>query len=224
MRKRVIGLALVGAMALSVFGAASASAAGTTTVNVVHGIPGLDVDVCVNGAKAIRDFNPGEVAAGIKLPAGRYDLAVVAHGTPCKDVVLGAMGVGLWAGKNYTVVANLNASGTPNLKLFTNNVSKTDAGQSRLLVRHTAAAPAVNVWANGAKLISGTWFDWGSHARFDVPKGDYKVKVTLPGERAAVIGPAMVSLKAGTVYQVYAWGSGDAGYSFAIVPTYVGTK
>ena len=47
--------------------------------------------------------------------------------------------------------------------------------------------------------------------------------MTLPGEKAAVIGPAMVSLKAGTVYQVYAWGSGDAGYSFAVVPTAVGT-
>ncbi|MEO8476418.1 MAG: DUF4397 domain-containing protein [Actinomycetota bacterium] len=223
MKKRVIGLALVGGMAFSLFGAASASAAGTTTVNVVHGIPGLDVDVCVDGAKAIRDFNPGEVVAGIQLPAGRYDLAVVAKGTPCKDVVLEAENVGLWKGKNYTVVANLNASGTPNLKLFTNNVSKTEAGEARILVRHTAAAPAVNVWANGAKLISGTWFDWGSHARFDVPKGDYRVKVTLPGERAAVIGPAMLSLKAGTVYQVYAWGSGAAGYSFAVVPTVVGT-
>jgi len=223
MKKRVIGLALVGAMALSLFGAASASAAGTTTVNVVHGIPGLDVDVCVNGAKAIKDFNPGEVVAGIKLPAGRYDLAVVVKGTPCKDVVLGAKDVGLWKGKNYTVIANLNASGTPNLKLFTNNVSKTEDGQARVLVRHTAAAPSVIVWANGTRLIQGTWFDWGSHAQFDEPRGDYNVKVTLPGKTAPVIGPATLSLKAGTVYQVYAWGSGAAGYSFAVVPTVVGT-
>ena len=223
MRKRVIGLALVSAMALSLFGVGTASAAGTTTLNVVHGIPGLDVAVCVNGAKAIKNFNPGEVVAGIELPAGRYDLAVVAKGTPCTAVVLGADNVGLFAGKNTTVVANLDAGGTPNLKIFGNDVSPTAAGQARLLVRHTAAAPAVNVWANGAKLIKGTWFDWGSHARFSVPKGDYKVKVTLPGEKAAVIGPAMVSLKAGTVYQVYAWGSGDAGYSFAVVPPPGGT-
>ena len=29
----------------------------------------------------------------------------------------------------------------------------------------------MNVWANGAKLIKGTWFDWGSHARFERPEG-----------------------------------------------------
>ena len=111
MRKRVMGLALVGAMALSLFGAGTASAAGTTTLNVVHGIPGLDVAVCVDGVKAIKNFNPGEVVAGIELPSGRYDLAVVAKGTPCTAVVLGADNVGLWAGKNNTVVANLNAKG-----------------------------------------------------------------------------------------------------------------
>lgn len=223
MRKRVIGLAIVSAMALSLVGAGTASAAGTTTLNVVHGIPGLDVAVCVDGAKAIKNFNPGEVVAGIELPAGRYDLAVVAKGTPCTAEVLSADNVGLWAGKNNTVVANLNDDGDPNLLIFGNNVTPTMAGETRLLVRHTADAPAVNVWANGAKLISGKWFDWSSHAKFDVPEGDYKVKVTLPGSKTAVIGPARVSLDAGTVYQVYAWGSGDAGYSFAIVPTVVGT-
>jgi ABC-type glycerol-3-phosphate transport system substrate-binding protein len=223
MRKRVIGLAIVSAMTLSLFGAGAASAAGTTTLNVVHGIPGLDVAVCVDGVKAIKNFNPGEVVAGIELPSGRYDLAVVAKGTPCTAVVLGADNVGLWAGKNNTVVANLDAKGKPNLKIFGNNVSPTAAGETRLLIRHTAAAPAVNVWANGGKIISGKWFDWGSHARRDVPQGDYKVKVTLPGSKTAVIGPARLSVDAGTVYQVYAWGSGDAGYSFAIVPTVVGT-
>ena len=64
--------------------------AAKATLNVVHGIPGLDVDVCVNGAKAITDFNPGEVVAGVKLPAGTYHLAVVAAGTTCSAEVLAA--------------------------------------------------------------------------------------------------------------------------------------
>jgi hypothetical protein len=189
----------------------------------VHGIPALDVDVCINGVKKITDFNPGEVVAGVTLPTGRYDFAVVAKGAPCSPALLALKDVGLWSGRNYTVVANLNASGVPNLKKFGNEVSKTEDGQARLLIRHTAAAPAVNVWADGTRLIKGTWFDWGSRAIREVPEGDYAVKATLPGHTTAVIGPTMFSLDEGTVYQVYAWGSGSAGYAFAVVPTVVGT-
>lgn len=224
MRKAILFFAVV---ALALIGvtptAGAARTTKTTTLNVVHGIPGLDVDVCVNGNKAILDFNPGEVVAGITLPAGRYDLAVVMKGDPCTAAVLKAMDVGLWVDRNYTVVANLDAAGTPNLLKFRNNVSPTPDGQVRLLVRHTADAPAVNVWADGTKLIGGHWFDWASRARFEVPQGTYDVKATLPRHSAAVIGPATVQLVEGTVYQVFAWGSAAAGYSFAVVPTEVGT-
>jgi hypothetical protein len=223
--RRTIGLAVVAAMAISLIGAvpALAGTAKMTTLNVVHGIPGLDVDVCVNGEKAITDFNPGEVVSGIALPAGRYDLAVVLKGDPCSKVVLDAMNVGLWMDRNYTAIANLDPAGAPHLTVFGANVSKTDDGQARLLLRHTAAAPAVNVWADGSKLVGGEWFDWGTRVRRDVPEGTYTVKVTLPHRSAAVIGPATLTLNEGTVYQVFAWGSGSAGYAFAIVPTVVGT-
>jgi len=66
MRKRMLSFAVALAATLTIFGAGTASAGqGKATVNVVHGIPGLDVAVCVNGAKAIRDFNPGEIVAGV---------------------------------------------------------------------------------------------------------------------------------------------------------------
>ena len=81
---------------------------------------------------------------------------------------------GLKADKNYTAVANLNASGDPNLKLFTNNVKAVAKGTSRLTVRHTAAAPAVNVWANGAALIGGSDFTWGKSGDAGGPEGDLR--------------------------------------------------
>ena len=46
----------------------------------------------------------------------------------------------------------------PNLKAFVNNVKPTAAGKARLAVRHTAQAPAVNVWGGSSKLVSGTSF------------------------------------------------------------------
>jgi len=69
------------------------------------------------------------VVAGVTLPTGRYDFAVVAKGAPCSPALLALKDVGLWDGHNYTVVANLNASGVPNLKKFGNNVSKTERGR-----------------------------------------------------------------------------------------------
>ena len=71
MKKRIIGLAVALATTMALFGAAPAQATGDPkfTLNVVHGIPGLTVDVCVNGAKAITEFEPGDVVSGVKLPA-----------------------------------------------------------------------------------------------------------------------------------------------------------
>ena len=95
----------------------------------------------------------------------------------CDDAaILEANDVALKAGKNYTAVANLNADGDPNIKLFTNKVAPVKAGKARLTVRHTAAAPAVNVWANGSVLIGGTDYVWGDSATVDRAEG------LLPGE------------------------------------------
>ncbi|MGZ8581333.1 MAG: DUF4397 domain-containing protein [Actinomycetota bacterium] len=228
MTKRIIGLAVALATTMALFGAAPAQATGGSqkfTLNVVHGIPGVTVDVCVNGAKAITDFEPGDVVSGVKLPGGEYRLKVTPAGEPCSAAILSAV-ADLAGGRNrnYTVVANLDDHGTPNLALFRNNTRKTEAGEARLVVRHTADAPAVNVWANGSPLNRGRQFVWGTQRRFDVPEGDYNVFVSLARQSAPVIGPADLSLMAGYSYQVYAWGNGTAGYNLALIPLEVGER
>ena len=50
-------------------------------------------------------------------------------------------------------------------------------------------------------------FTWGKGRSIAVPAGTYRVKVTLPGSRKAVIGPVTTSLAAGKAYQAYAVGS-----------------
>ncbi len=224
MRKRMLTLAVTLAATLTIFGAGTASAhQKMATLNVVHGIPGLAVDVCVNGSTAIPDFMPGDVVSGIELPAGTYHLAVVAAGAKCSPAILKA-NAALSGGRNYTVVANLNASGTPNLKVFTSNVSKVSRGDVRLQVRHTAEAPAVNIWANGSPLNRGNRFTWGHKRVWTVPEGNYRVKVTLPGSSKAVIGPTTLKTEAGHAYQVYAWGNAGSGFNLAVVPVWVGQR
>jgi hypothetical protein len=222
MRKRLLGLGVAATLAVSMLGVGTASAA-DASLNVVHGIPGVDVEVCVNGAVAIPGFNPGEVVTGVPLPAGAYDVKVVAAGDTCDDTaILEATGIELASDKDYTAIAYLMEDGTPTLGLFKNNVKPLAKGTARLTIRHAAAAPAVDVWANGSVLLEDV--PNVASATLKVPTGIYAAWVSLPNDYAPVIGPAVLKLERGTAYQVYAWGSADAGFDFAVVAVPVGIK
>jgi hypothetical protein len=191
-------------------------------LNVVHGIPGVTVNVCVDGTVAIPDFAPGDVVKNVSLPATSHTFKIVPNtDDTCSTAGILVVTTPLDA-KNYTAVAALDDSGDPQLRLFTNNVNPTKVGKARLTVRHTADAPAVNVWANGMKLVGGTEFTFGESASLPVPKGIYAAWVSLPGEFEPVIGPALLELKPGYAYQVYAWGDGTDGYDLAVVSLKVG--
>src|SRR6056300_736907 len=128
------------------------------TVSVLHAIPegsGADVvDVYAGDAMLIDNFTPGSLET-LTVPEGTYDLAVFADGeTPDGGTaVLEAAGVEVPGGANATVTANLDADGNPALNVYVNDISEVAAGESRLTVRHIAAAPAVDVRADGAVII-----------------------------------------------------------------------
>jgi hypothetical protein len=222
MKKRFLGIAVVTTLAVSLFGVGTASAA-DATLNVVHGIPGVDVNVCVDGTEAIPDFSYSDVVTGVALPAGSYDFKIVAAADDCMaDGILMANGVELMGGKNYTAVAYLEEDGTPKLGLFKNGTKPVAKGTARLFVRHTAAAPAVDVWANGSPLFTDLMN--GETEKAVVSKGIYAAWVSLPGDYAPVIGPAVLELNKGFTYQVYAIGDATNGFDFAVIATKVGVK
>ena len=185
----------------------AAAADGDATVSVLHAVPGLVVDVYANGEELIPDFEPGTLTDPLSLPAGTYDLAVYADGdTPdTADPAIEKDGVEVPAGVNATVVANLDADGNPALNVFVNDTSATGAGNARLTVRHTAAAPAVDIRADGSVLVESLTNP--DEAVAEVPAGGYSADVVLAGTDTVAIGPADVSLGEGTNTIVYAWGS-----------------
>ncbi len=208
-------LAAVTAVSLTAIATATAAPAsaqdGEATVSVLHAVPGLTVDVYANGDELIPDFEPGTLTDPLTLPAGTYDLAVYADGDDPASAqpAIRANGVEVPAGANATVVAHLGANGQPTLTPYVNDVSATDPGQSRLVVRHDAAAPAVDVKANGDLLFGGLTNPGEESA--DVPAGTYSAAVTLAGEGQPVLGPTDVELAEGTSTIVYAWGSAEEG-------------
>lgn len=176
-------------------------------LSVLHGVPGLVVDVWVNGNRTIDNFTPGTLAGPLELPAGDYDIAITAaDATSADNPVIGPVSVDLDEGGNYTAVAHLNASGAPTASLFENNTKglRNDR-KGKLTVRHVAAAPAVDILANGTPVIED--LSNPDEAVLKLRAGTLSAAVAAAGTTTPVIGPTDIAVKGGTNTIVYAWGS-----------------
>jgi hypothetical protein len=168
------------------------------------------VDVYVNGERTLDDFAPGDLAGPLELPAGDYEIAVTASDAEDdSEPVIGPVDVTLDGGVNYTAAAHLDAEGQPTATAFVNDTSALDAGNGRLVVRHVAAAPAVDVWANGEVAVPGLANP--DEQSLDLPAGTLEAAVSLAGESDPVLGPADVEVTEGAATIVYAWGSAEDG-------------
>lgn len=214
MRTTLAGAAAlaVAALPLAVF-ATPAAAADDASVVVFHGVPGLTVDVYASADTTyteeealLTDFEPGTVTDPVSIPEGTYNLAVFAKDAdPSGTPAIKAENVQVPAGANITVAAHLNEAGDPILTPFVNDVSKVAAGEGRLIVRHTAAAPAVDVLAGGDPVFEN--LSNPDEAKADLAAGTVSASVAATGTTDPVIGPADVTVKEGAATIVYAWGS-----------------
>lgn len=185
---------------------ASAISATTADLSVLHGIPDTPVDVWVNGELTLDDFQPGDLAGPLDLPAGDYVVAITAPDAADDSApVLGPITLTLAANTSYTAVAHLTDAGTPTVTAFVNDITPTAAGEGRLTVRHVAAAPAVDVLAGGTAVISGLANP--DEATLDLPAGTVSAAVAAAGTTDPVLGPADVAVQDGVLTIVYAWGS-----------------
>ncbi|TFC85362.1 DUF4397 domain-containing protein [Cryobacterium sp. TMT4-31] len=206
MRKTItVGIAAGALVALA--GIAPANAAtDVAQLSVLHGVPGLTVDVYVNDALTLDNFEPGDIAGPLELPAGTYTVAITASdAADASSPAIGPVDLSLEAGKNYTAAAHLDAAGAPTATLFANDISTVGAGEGRLTVRHVAAAPAVDVLAGGTAVITN--LSNPDESMLTLPAGTVSASVAATGTTDPVIGPADVNVAEGTNTIVYAWGS-----------------
>jgi hypothetical protein len=181
------------------------------TVTVIHGVPGLTVDVYVNGVKTLPAFEPWTVTDPLQLPEGNYDIVIVPEGgNPANPAISGS--ALLPAGANVSIIAHLTAAGAPTLSVFVNDVSALKSGTGRLTVRHTAQAPAVDLQlyrGDGTDKLVGVFSNLSNpnQSMADARPGDYTVTLTPAGTSTVVFGPATFGLqpKRSTIF--YAVGS-----------------
>ncbi|RJN33010.1 DUF4397 domain-containing protein [Nesterenkonia natronophila] len=213
--RKSLSLAATAGLGLVIAGSAAPAFAdshedGAAQLSVLHAVPDLPVDVYVDGELTLDDFNPGDLAGPLELPAGDYEIAITAaDAEDDSDPVLGPVDVSLDEGMNYTAAAHLDASGDPTVTPFVNDTSELGAGDGRLTVRHVAAAPEVDVWANGEVAVESLANP--DEASLEVPASTVEAAVSLAGETDPVIGPADVDVAEGATTIVYAWGSAEDG-------------
>jgi hypothetical protein len=178
--KKLIAVFAATLMTLAI--AAPAMAQSEARIHLIHGIPDTPVDVIVDGEAVFTDFNFGDTEDLSALAgATLVGLTVVVAGTD--TVAIDAGDVTLPSSGNWTIIANLDASGT-------------------------AAAPAVDVKADGAVAFSN--LSNPNEDKADLPAATYSVEVVPTGaDEPVVIGPADIALPDGTSLIVYAVGSLD---------------
>ncbi len=131
----------------------------TASVSVVHAVLGLPVDVYLDGALAIGNFQPQAVVGGLELSPGSYRVQVFPRAVSAGAPTAPASGavidrtVTVTGGANVSLAAHLDAAGNPVLTAFANDISALAAGRTRISVRHAAAAGVVSVTANGATVV-----------------------------------------------------------------------
>lgn len=204
------GLAAAALVAVATAMPATAATTSTASLSVLHGVPDLTVDVWVDGQRTLDDFTPGTLAGPLDLPAGAHTVAITAaDAADASQPAIGPVDLTLDAGASYTAVAHLDAAGSPTATLFTNDLSEVPAGQGRLTVRHTAAAPAVDVLADGSPVVTN--LSNPEEQTLTAPAGTVSAAVAATGTTDPVIGPTDLTIAEGADTIVYAWGSLEAG-------------
>lgn len=204
MKRVLMGLAAIAAIACIPQTTSAQSAADLT---LVHGIPGTTVDLTVDGTVVIDAFVPGSLA-NISSFAGQTLQNVTVTDDATDDVVIGPIAsLVIPASGSHSLVAHLDADGTPVLSTFENNTADTSTGDARLTLRHTAEAPAVDLIVGDQRPIVGATN--GQSAELELPDGALTDAQLAPTGDVAIAEIATLDLAANTNTIVYAVGSVD---------------
>ena len=188
-------------------GSLAEAKAASSSVTIVHGLPRFTADVYVNGELLLSGFQAESTTDPLTLEEGEYDIAIRDVGSaPDSEPALQDV-ITLGAGLNVSIVAHLDEGGTPALTVFDNDLSQIPAGDSRLVVRHQAAAPAIDVLSDGETLISGV--ESGGEAEADLPVATHEVAVAAAEGGEELVAPTSLDFEEGNAQVVYLIGSSE---------------
>lgn len=199
----------IAALAVTAFGttASAQQAPGEQvgSVRVVHGLRGLVADIYLDGNLALPTFQPERATDPLSIPAGDHLVEIRTAGAAKSDTPLLAQNVTVPGGFEGSLVAHLGSDGTPTLTAYADDLTPVPAGQTRIVVRHAAAADGVSVLLNDQPAI--TSLSPNAEGTDVLAAGDYKVSVTPLAGGAPLATPQDVQFAEGTANFMYLIGS-----------------
>jgi hypothetical protein len=215
-----------------------------SSLTVIHGITGQDVgldpelpvDIALNGDCTLEGAEFGAVTSPLDADPGLYDVEIRLADmlNPCSGDLAIEASISISFGEDASVIAHLTPEGTITATKFSNDVRPTDAGNSRVVIRHTADAPAVDVFAfepkryrkrdddddNDIKFLRlAAGLENPQQAKSVVASGRYKVVITPAGERIPVLGPTPLTFSDSEASFVYAVGNLGGGTLTLLIQT-----
>ncbi|MDH5290845.1 MAG: DUF4397 domain-containing protein [Acidimicrobiia bacterium] len=198
-------------------------AASQAAVQVLHGVPGAEVDVYVNGKALTTGFKTGEIAGPVKLTAGSYDVALFTADAKApesssdradKAIVEQKVTVGA---DPATLVAHLDDQGQPTLTAFKEDLSAVAPGQSRVVLRNLMADGPVDASVNGSIVGS---IAVGQEVSAVVPAGTAKVEFV--GDDGKVLTSANVTVGDGELASLSAIGAPASSTAQIVIERFTG--
>lgn len=184
-----------------------AKAKANSSVTIVHGLPRFTADVYVNGELLLSGFKAESTTDPLTLEEGEYDVAIRDVGSPADSEPALQDVITLNGGLNVSIVAHLDEGGTPALSVFENDLSQIPAGESLLVIRHQAAAPAVDVMSDGETLLTDVTS--GNEAETNLAVATHEVAVAAAGGGEELVSPTALQFEEGTAHVLYLIGSAD---------------
>ncbi|MEZ5409606.1 MAG: DUF4397 domain-containing protein [Acidimicrobiales bacterium] len=201
----------------------SGMAASQAAVQVLHGVPGAEVDVYVNGKALTTGFNTGEIAGPVTLTPGSYDVALFAadarapeSSSDRTDEPIVEQNVAVGADP-ATLVAHLNDQGQPTLTAFKEDLAPVAPGQSRVVLRNLMADGPVDASVNGSIVGS---IGAGQEVSAVVPAGTAKVEFV--GDDGKVLTTANVTVGDGELASLSAIGAPASSTAQIVIERFTG--
>jgi hypothetical protein len=186
-------------------------------VSVIQAVPGLDVDVTIDGRSVATNAGVGDVLGPFELETGEH--AIEFSGT---DGLKVASTLDLEGGATSDVVLHLPAQvdGDPVVHSYRAPTDAIGPGKARVVLAHTATVAPADVEVNGEIVFTN--IANGEFAEADVPAGTLEVALLPSGTRNdPFLGPLDVTLEAQTLSMIYAYGNPSDGSMKVIAHTTV---
>ena len=211
--KRMATVGILAAVITALGAGAALAAQAESRLTIIHAIPGeggFPADIYLDGELVVEEMTFGTVTEATTVASGPHEVAIYPEGAdPETEEPALAADIDLDEGADATVVAGLTNSGDPTLAVYVNNADPVGAGEARVVLRHQAEAPAVDLLVNGEPVALEV--SNGDEASAEVEAGPITLSLVPSAEGDESLFQTDVDLSEGSAFLIYGIGSVEGG-------------